>query len=245
PTQPFSEIEAVLYAGPVRDPAQVVLATRALPLPGRTVRQLVTVGGDKWLLEVAANRPLVGTVASAQPLLLLLRGLILIVLVTTLVEVLRRRRAYALALVDERTAALEQQARALGRDRERLAEAQRITHIGSWEWEAASDVLTWSDEMYRILGADPAEVKPSYAGYLGRVHDGDRDKVRAAIADCQRTRQMVALDYRVVRPGGEVRWLSCEGLAEVDEAGRLLRLRGTAQDVTGRRRGEGQFRDLL
>ena len=244
-TQPFSEIEAVLYAGPVRDPAQVVLATRALPLPDRTVRQLVTVGGDKWLLEVAANRPLVGTVASAQPLLLLLRGLILTVLVTTLVEVLGRRRAYALALVDERTAILEQQARALGRDRERLAEAQRIAHIGSWEWEAASDVLTWSDEMYRIFGADPAEVEPSYAEYLGRVHDGDRDMVSAAIADCRRNRRMVALDYRIVRPGGEVRWLSCEGLAEVDEAGHLLRLRGTAQDITGRRRGEEQFRDLL
>ena len=49
---------------------------------------------------------------------------------------------------------------------------------------------------------------------------------------------MVAIDYRIVRSGGEVRWLSCEGLAEVDETGELLRLRGTAQDITGRRRVE-------
>src|SRR5207248_6327798 len=130
---------------------------------------------------------------SAQPLLLLLRGLILTVLVTTLVEVLGRRRAYALALVDERTAILEQQARALGRDRERLAEAQRIAHIGSWEWEAASEVLSWSEEMYRIFGADPAEIEPTYAEYLSRVHEDDRDVVKAAIADCHANRRIVAL----------------------------------------------------
>src|SRR2546421_82055 len=121
-----SRVETVLYAGPRADPAQVVLATRALPLAGPTVADMVTVGGERWLLVVAANRPLVGSMESREPWLLLGRGLILTVLVTCLVEVLRRRRAYALALVDERTETLEQQTRSLGRDRERLAEAQRI-----------------------------------------------------------------------------------------------------------------------
>jgi len=97
-TQPFSEIEAVLYAGPTAEPDQVVLATRALPLPGRTVDHIVEVGADRWLVVVAANRSLIGTLAAREPWLLLARGLVVTVLVTALVEVLQRRRRYASAL---------------------------------------------------------------------------------------------------------------------------------------------------
>ncbi|HVW35193.1 MAG TPA: PAS domain S-box protein, partial [Acidimicrobiia bacterium] len=108
-TEPFGEIEAVLYAGPQVDPAEVVLATRTLPLPGPTVHQTITVGPDRWLLIVAANRSLVGGLAAKEPWLLLFRGLVAALLVTALVEVLSRRRRYALALVDERTSVLREQ----------------------------------------------------------------------------------------------------------------------------------------
>ncbi|HKN38277.1 MAG TPA: PAS domain S-box protein, partial [Acidimicrobiia bacterium] len=244
-TQPFSEIEAVLYAGPEPDPDQVVLATRPLPIPGPTVKHPVVVGTDRWLLVVAANRPLVGGLAMNEPWRLLARGLVAAVLVSALVEVLRRRRAYALALVDERTETLERQTESLVRDRERLAEAQRIAHIGSWEWEVGPDLLIWSEELHRLFGVDPAAFEPTYAEYLARVHDDDREMVRAAITACYKTHQPFASDHRVVRPDGEVRWLSCEGLAEVDGSGTVVRFRGTAQDITGRRRVEEQFRDLL
>jgi diguanylate cyclase (GGDEF)-like protein len=97
-TQPFSEIEAALYAAPTADPAQVVLATHVLPIPGKTIEHPVDIGADRWLLVVAANRPLIGTLAAREPWLLLARGLILTFLVTALVEVLQRRRRYASAL---------------------------------------------------------------------------------------------------------------------------------------------------
>jgi diguanylate cyclase (GGDEF)-like protein len=97
-TEPFSEIEAVLYASPTAEPDQVVLATRALPIPGRTVEHVVEVGADRWLLVVAANRSLIGTMAAREPWLFLARGLVVTVLVTALVEVLQRRRRYASAL---------------------------------------------------------------------------------------------------------------------------------------------------
>ena len=97
-TEPFSEIEAVLYASPTAEPDQVVLATRALPIPGRTVDHVVEVGADRWLLVVAANRSLIGTMAAREPWLFLFRGLVVTVLVTALVEVLQRRRRYASAL---------------------------------------------------------------------------------------------------------------------------------------------------
>ena len=97
-TQPFSDIETVLYAGPTAAPDQVVLATRALPIPGGTVDHVVEVGADRWLLVVAANRSLIGTMAAREPWLFLFRGLVVTVLVTALVEVLQRRRRYASAL---------------------------------------------------------------------------------------------------------------------------------------------------
>jgi diguanylate cyclase (GGDEF)-like protein/PAS domain S-box-containing protein len=240
-TQPFADIEAVLYDGPRADPAQAVLATRPLPLPGRTVNNEITVGADKWLLVVAANRPLVGSLAMNEPWRLVARGLVAAILVSVLVEVLRRRRAWALALVDERTATLEEQTRSLGRDRERLAEAQRIAHIGSWEWDVGPDILTWSEELHRIFGVDPATFRPTYAAYLGMIHPEDREPVRAELNDCRENPRAFAFDHRIVRPDGEVRWLSCEGLAELDATGAVVRFRGTAQDVTGRRRAEEEL----
>jgi diguanylate cyclase (GGDEF)-like protein/PAS domain S-box-containing protein len=243
-TQAFSEIEAVLYAGPRPEADQVVLATRPLPIPGRTVDHVVEVGADRWLLVVAANRPLAGTLASREPWLVLVRGSIATLLVTALAEVLRRRRAYALALVDERTGVLEHQTTLLARDRERLAEAQRIAHIGSWEWDVGPDVLTWSEELSRIFGVDPG-FEPSYDDYINRIHDDDREMVRAGLETSYEARRPFALVHRIVRPDGEIRWLSCEGLVEVDGSGTAVRFRGTAQDITGRRRVEEQFRDLL
>jgi diguanylate cyclase (GGDEF)-like protein len=97
-TAPFGEIETVLYAAPEADPEQLLLATQPGPLEGRIARQMVEAGGDRWLLLVAANRPLVGTLAGREPWLLLARGLILTLLVTALVETLQRRRGYTQAL---------------------------------------------------------------------------------------------------------------------------------------------------
>jgi diguanylate cyclase (GGDEF)-like protein len=97
-TAPFSEIETVLYAGPVADPDQILLATKPGALKGRTAQQVVEAGSDRWLLVVVANRPLIGTLAGREPWLLLARGLILTFLVTALVEALQRRRRYSQAL---------------------------------------------------------------------------------------------------------------------------------------------------
>jgi diguanylate cyclase (GGDEF)-like protein len=97
-TAPFSEIDTVLYAGLEADPEQLLLATQPGSLKGRVAHQIVEAGGDHWLVLVAANRPLVGTLAGREPWLLLARGLILTLLVTALVEVLQRRRGYTQAL---------------------------------------------------------------------------------------------------------------------------------------------------
>ncbi|HET9771743.1 MAG TPA: EAL domain-containing protein [Acidimicrobiia bacterium] len=107
-TQAFSDIEVALYAGSRIDPEQVVITTRELPIPGKTVQHTVQVGAQHWRLVVGANRPLVGSMASNEPRLLLLAGLLATLLMTALVEVLLRRRGYALSMVDEQTEILRQ-----------------------------------------------------------------------------------------------------------------------------------------
>ncbi|HYH52356.1 MAG TPA: EAL domain-containing protein [Acidimicrobiia bacterium] len=97
-TAAFSELEAALYVGSTADAGQVLLATRPHPVPGRTVTHGFRVGTDDWTLVVAANRPLIGTLAGREPWLLLARGLVVTLLVTALVEVLQRRRREAQAL---------------------------------------------------------------------------------------------------------------------------------------------------
>ncbi len=60
---------------------------------------------------------------------------------------------------------------------EGLAEAQKMAHIGNWEWVIATDKAYWSDELYRIYGRNPQELAPSYNEYLNYIHPDDRDYV--------------------------------------------------------------------
>lgn len=130
-SQPFGDLDAALYAGPRPDPAQLVLATTtALPIEGARAEQAVSIGADRWLLVVSARRPLIGWLAERQPWLLLAAGLLVAVLVAALVESLLRRRAYALALVDERTDDLERSLRDLDATQERLVAQERLAAIG-------------------------------------------------------------------------------------------------------------------
>lgn len=138
------------------------------------------------------------------------------------------------------------------RDREaKLAEAQRVAHLGSWEYDVAADRSTWSEELYRIFGLDPATFTPSMTAAFARFHDDDRERVTAIVAEAIRSGQPFDFEARFVLAGGEVRLLHSIGRAETDGSGRATRLYGVAQDVTERKRAEEalrtserRFRDL-
>jgi signal transduction histidine kinase/ActR/RegA family two-component response regulator len=113
---PFSELAGAVYASDHIDPSTLVLATTShLPLSGTVDRQAITVGTDKWLIAAKSNKPLVGSLTAKLPWAVLSAGLLAAILVMLLVETLSRRRAYALALVDQQTVelreALDEQAR--------------------------------------------------------------------------------------------------------------------------------------
>ncbi len=140
---------------------------------------------------------------------------------------------YVLAAVRDDTArrAAEEALRAAER---RLAEAQRIAHLGSWEWDILRDEIAWTDEVYRIFGLPPEGPSPSYGAFLASVHPEDRGPVDRAVRAALEEDRPYSIQHRIVRPDGSERIVHERGEVTRDEAGRPVRMVGTVLDVTER-----------
>ncbi|HLF26699.1 MAG TPA: PAS domain S-box protein [Anaerolineae bacterium] len=142
--------------------------------------------------------------------------------------------------ITERTRAAEQ----IERSRQQLEHAQRVAHLGSWEWDIPANVVTWSDELYRLYGLQPGETSITYAGFLARVHPDDREAVNQAVQRAYHTREPFRFEHRIVRPEGSIRALQAHGEVIVDERGEPIRMIGTGHDITARRQAEDEVRQL-
>jgi PAS domain S-box-containing protein len=114
-----------------------------------------------------------------------------------------------------------------------LQEAQRVGRVGSWEWLPATGALSWTDEMFRIWGMDPATDSPTYDRFLLTIPEPDRsqmvDLLSAALAGPDAS---FRVDHRLTRGDGSELRIQCRGQIERDAAGRVLRVTGSSQDVT-------------
>ena len=122
----------------------------------------------------------------------------------------------------------------LAASRTRLAEAQRVAHIGSWEWSIADNRVSWSDELFNIYGIERTGFVASYEGFLSRVHPDDKEHTTAVIRQAVQDVTAFIYDHRVVRPDGSVRMLHTRGEVLPDTEGRAGRLVGSCWDVTDR-----------
>jgi PAS domain S-box-containing protein len=120
----------------------------------------------------------------------------------------------------------------------RLEEAQRITHVGYWEWDLATDCLIWSDETYRIFGLRPQERPMNVDARREMIHPGDRDRVFREKEETITSGVCYDVEHRIVRPSGEVRVLNSTRAVKKDESGRPTHFYGTVQDITDRKRAE-------
>src|SRR5215470_9864044 len=123
-----------------------------------------------------------------------------------------------------------------------LVEGQRISHTGSWGKVVSSGRITWSAELYRMLGYEPAKVEPSLALFLGAVHPEDRARVRHDIEEATAAKHAYAINYRVVLPGGGIRHLRSVGRPVPTETGEVDEYIGTSTDITERVQAEAALR---
>jgi PAS domain S-box-containing protein len=133
--------------------------------------------------------------------------------------------------ITERSRALE----SLAASERRLRDAQRLAHIGSWQWVVATDTVTWSEELYRIAGQDPSLPAPSYAALAACYTPGSWEQLSAAVAEVLKGGSPYELELAMVRPDGGTRCVLTRGESDHDDSGRIVGLQGTCQDISQRK----------
>jgi PAS domain S-box-containing protein len=146
-------------------------------------------------------------------------------------------------LVKERTAELEKAYSSLKESEKGLSEAQRMAHIGNWNWNHVTGEVYWSEEMYRIFGLDLQE-HITYNRFLSCIHPDDKDYISNSATEAFNGK-IYAAEYRVIRPDGEERTVYSEREVIFNEGNNPVGIRGTVQDITERKRAEEKRNQLL
>src|SRR6266550_2888088 len=124
-----------------------------------------------------------------------------------------------------------------------LAEAQRLSHTGSWAWAPATgEIRYWSEETYRVLGFDPEPGPPRFETFLERLCSEDQDRVSESFENAVREKADFEMDYRIVHPSGAIKHIHGVGHPVCDEVGNLVEFVGTVIDITESKRAEEALR---
>jgi PAS domain S-box-containing protein len=124
----------------------------------------------------------------------------------------------------------------------RLAEAQRIAHIGHWERNLVTNEIQWSDEIFRIFGFSPDKTTLTLEAFINAVHPADRQNVQQAMAQALHHNKLYLPEFRIVLPTGRIRYIQSMGQVIRDATGKPLRLLGTLQNITKRKQLEEALR---
>jgi transcriptional regulator with PAS, ATPase and Fis domain len=128
-----------------------------------------------------------------------------------------------------------------------LAEAQRLSHTGSWNWDGASKRIFWSAEMFNIFGFDPKTTTPALENFLQSIHPDDRAPIDAAISELYKGND-AEYSYRIVLPDNSIRYVRTIAHAVANDLGQVIEFVGTVIDVTEQRNSrkalEGAFEEI-
>ncbi len=113
-----------------------------------------------------------------------------------------------------------------------LAEAQAISHIGSWEWDLVKDTILYSDELYKIYGLDSKSLPSTRDGLLVRVHPDDESSLKQKLDEIYKNYKEFDCYYRINSPSGVTKTIHAIGKISMDGSGKAVKISGIAQDVT-------------
>ena len=125
----------------------------------------------------------------------------------------------------------------------RLSEAQRVAHLGNWDWNIQTNQLYWSDEIYHIFGLSALQFSATYDAFLDSVHPEDRESVKKAVNEALYEKKPFSIDHRIVLPDGSVRTVQEQAEVMFNESGKPVRMLGIVLDITDRKKAEDDLKD--
>jgi PAS domain S-box-containing protein len=135
---------------------------------------------------------------------------------------------------------LAEQAMQASEEQRRLA--LDLSHTGSWDWDLATDRVTWNDNHFLLLGLKPQESEVTYHTWRDRVHPEDLERAEQCIEQALNQRTEYESEYRVVHPDGKIRWILAKGRSLYDEKGKPIRMLGVILDITDSKLAEQALR---
>ncbi len=124
-----------------------------------------------------------------------------------------------------------------------LQKTEKLAKVGAWRWDPETDTVTWSEELYRIAGLDPAQPPPGYMEHQKLYTTESWALLSRAVEESLRTGTRYKLDLEMTRPHGTTRWVTARGEAIRDDNGRIVQLHGTIQDITDRKKAEHKLHE--
>ncbi len=115
-----------------------------------------------------------------------------------------------------------------------LSEAEKLAHVGCWEFEISTNRIICSDEVYRMLGLDVNEASPTYPEYLQKIHPEDRETAEQVIERAIHAGESYQVEQRIVQSDGSIRYISANGEPIFNEAGKVVKVLGSLLDITDR-----------
>lgn len=133
----------------------------------------------------------------------------------------------------------------LRQSEERLRLALDVGNAGVWDWDILNNRVTWSDRIYEFHGLTPETFAGSLEAFAALIYPDDRQQVEAAVHQTLATQSPYQIEFRIVQPNGEVRWLSTTGGVICDSDGKPIRMLGATTDITQRKLVEVERDSLL
>ena len=137
---------------------------------------------------------------------------------------------------------VEERTREVQSSERNLKAAQRIAHLGSWSNNLKTGLTEWSNESFRIFGLEPGSVTPTMEIFFDLIHPEDLPEVERNLREAAEDLQDYSMEYRIMRPNGDIRAIEEFGQVVTDDGGQVLRLTGAIQDITERKRVETELR---